>query len=297
VLNQECPLSQAREVARFFSRSCHSEAETLRALNQAAGEWGLPHGVLLTLDLGEHRARIPPAELAPLLEYALSLRHLTVEGFAFSMGCQGQCIPDAGLLRTITDIREAFRAKGVANAAVSIGGSIFCRWMEEFAPESVSEIRLGANFILGVDTYRKQSLPGGPFRSDVCLLLGEILEITRRDFPPGQTTALSELDGFPVMQSSVFGKRLCALLDVGRVHAKLEELVCALPGARIANISSNSLVLDVTDCPVAPHVGQQVPFRLGYWSIARLFHSFSVPVVAVRDNSPELAFAAGGALP
>ena len=297
VLIQLCPLSRTREIARNFSRSFHSQPETLCALDQAVGETGLPHGVMLMLDLGERREGIPLAELPLLLEHALALPHLTVEGFAFTMGCLGQCVPDAALLRTITEIQEVFRNKGVSNTAVSVGGSIFCRWLEDFCPSPVTEVRLGANFILGMDTYHKLPLPGGSFRSDVCLLQSEILEIQSRDFSVDKTAALPEFNGYPVIPAPIAGKRQCALLDVGRIHAKLEELVCPLPGARIMNISSNYMVLDVTDCPVAPRIGQQVLFRLGYWSIARLFHSFLVPVVAVRDGSPNLAPPTCGALP
>jgi predicted amino acid racemase len=289
VLIQICPLSQVREVARLFGRSFHSTPESLFAMDQAAAETGGRHSVLLMLDLGEQREGIPLPELPQFLDYARSLSRLSVDGFAFTLGCSGKCMPDAALLQTIKDIRAAFQSRALSDVAVSAGGSVFCRWLEDFGAGFVTEVRLGANFILGTDTYRKLPLPGGPFRSDVCFLQGEVLELSQRVFRKDKTGPLPELDGYPTIAAPVSGKRLCALLDIGRIHIKLEELACALPGAVIAGISSKYLELDVTDCPVLPRVGQHVLFRLGYWSIAKSFHSFLVPLVTVRDDWPELS--------
>jgi predicted amino acid racemase len=141
--------------------------------------------------------------------------------------------------------------------------------------------------MLGEDTYRKCDLPGGPYRRDVAVLAAEVLEVERRRFdraPP----ALEDTDGYPLLLPPPPGIRRCALLDVGRAHVKLEDLHCCLPGAVVIGVTSNYTVLDVTACASPPRVGDSVLFRMGYWSMLRLFRSPAVDVIAVEDASPEL---------
>lgn len=291
-LIQICPLSQAGEVSRLFARSVHSGPESLLALSGIAGtatSRNAPHSVLLAVDLGERREGVALADLPELLDYARSLPRLSVDGFAFTLGCSGKTFPSAKIIGKAQAVRDLFRSRGREKIVVSAGGSVFCAWLETHGPGPITEVRLGANFILGMDTYHDRPLPGGSFRSDVCLLQSEVLEVTERIFrkdPPGIPPFL---DGYPVIPTRVSGKRVCALLDVGRAHLKLEGIACPLPGATISGISSNYLVLDVTDCLERPRVGQRLLFRLCYWSISKSFHSFLAPVRAVRDHWPDLA--------
>jgi predicted amino acid racemase len=290
VLMQICPLSGVRRVVADFGRSFHSQIATLQAADRAAGEQGLPHEVLIMVDVGEGREGVYREDFQALLEAMRPLRSLRCVGAGVTLGCMGQRLPDAAFEEELDALAGLMRHRGMAAPEISVGGSVFCAWIEArdaVGKTPITEIRLGANFMLGEDTYRKCDLPGGPYRRDVALLAAEVLEVARRRFdlaPP----ALEDTDGYPLLLPPPPGIRRCALLDAGRAHAKLEDLHCCLPGAVVIGVTSNYMILDVTECASPPRVGDRVLFRMGYWSMVRLFRSPAVEVVPVENASPEL---------
>ncbi|MDR2113452.1 MAG: alanine racemase [Candidatus Accumulibacter sp.] len=287
VLMQICPVSQARWVSATFGRSFHSQLPSLRAVDRAAGELGIDHEAMLMVDVGEGREGVYLPDFPAFLEEALSLRHVRVAGVGVTLGCLGRRVPEDGFAEELESLRDLLRARGLSAPEISVGGSVFCAWLEAGRNrECVTEARLGANFILGEDTYRRADLPGGVLRRDVALLAAEVLEVEPRRYGT-EAPALPDNDGYPLMPSPPPGVRRCALLDVGRMHVKLEDLACLLQGASIIGVSSNYTVLDVTDCAAAPKPGGRVFFRMGYWSMGRLFRSPAIEVLAVRDDSPE----------
>jgi predicted amino acid racemase len=284
VLMQICPLSRVAEVVATFGRSFQSQPETLQAANQAAGRLGVAHEVILMVDLKEGREGMEPAELPAVL--AQRLPHLNVAGIGLTLGCTGRRLPDDALHAELSALRGILTQHGIENPEISVGGSVFCHWLESAGKGCISEIRLGAHFMLGEDTYRNCDLPGAPYRRDVVMLAAEVLEVTNRQFD-GSIPALDETDGYPVLPPPSTGKHCCALLDVGRVQVHLEDLVCRLPEAFVIGMSSNYMVLDVSNCHTRPAVGGRVYFNMGYWSMARLFRFVPVSVTPLGDDTPQ----------
>lgn len=287
VLMQICPLSRVGEVAAGFGRSTHSVPATLTALDGAAGALGRRHEVMLALDVGEFREGAPRESLPALLDHALSLPNLDVAGLFVTLGCMGWREPGEDFGAMLDAVLDLFRAKGIADPEVSLGGSIVCPWLDRHGPGAVTEVRLGAHFILGEDTYHRCDLPGGPFRRDVCTLSAEVLEIHPRRFAAEDKPAFADGECLPPFRLPPPGIRLCALLDIGRAHVAPEDLVgISLPGAFPIASGTGYTVLDVTDCPCPPGVGDRLFFRPGYWSILRAFHSPLVALIPVRDDHP-----------
>lgn len=285
VLIQLSPLSQASLVVAKFSRSFQSTPEALSGLDQAAAALGRTHEVLLMVDLGDGREGLRIDEVADVLDGARQLKNIRMAGFGATLACLGTRGPDEDVIRDMAWLRDLFVARGIGMPVVSAGGSIFCRWLDTNGSGPITEVRVGDPFLLGEDIYLRQKLPGGPFRQDVCMITAEVLEVRTRVINPGLRPVLHHADGqetLPARPAS--GRRARALLDIGRFHTEVGDLVCLLPGAEMVGLSSGYMVLDVTNCRNPIAVGQQILFHPGYWAMARAFRTQTVTIKTMRDG-------------
>jgi predicted amino acid racemase len=157
---------------------------------------------------------------------------------------------------------------------------------------------MGDPFLLGEDIYRRQDLPGGPFRKDVCRLEAEVLEVRTRRLETEAACPAHHADGL-ARPAVMTGCRRRALLDMGRFHGATDLVAGGrrdddgltglsydgLPGAFIAGLSAGYLVLDVTNCRPAPAVGQTICFRPRYWALAAACRHPAV-TIALREEGP-----------
>lgn len=286
VLIQLCPLSQAGLVVERFARSFQSTPEALSSLDAAAAALGRRHEVLLMVDLGDGREGLGIDEVADVLDRARRFRSIRIAGFGATLACLGARGPDADVIRDMSRLKDLFAGKGVADPVVSAGGSIFCHWLDAHGAGPITEVRLGDPFLLGEDIYLRRELPGGPFRRDVCMITAEVLEVRTRMMSPTPRPILHHADGqeSPLPSAPALGRRVRALLDIGRFHTEAGDLACILPGAEIVGLSSGYMVLDVTNCREPVDVGQEILFHPGYWAMARAFRTQSVTIAAIRDS-------------
>jgi hypothetical protein len=131
-------------------------------------------------------------------------------------------------------------------------------------------------------------------------LEAEVLEIRERnvecdnsdDSDDSEKDHPHHLEGMPIPPRKLFGLRRRALLDLGRFHTgsdfvfndsnSLNGFRCCPPGMTITGISAGYLILDITDCPEPPEVGQTVFFHPRYWTIASACRN---PSVSLRLES------------
>ena len=292
-LIQLAPPAQATRVATVFQRSFQSAPEVLAALNQATA--GRKHEVLLMTDIDDRREGVNPEDLPELLDYALSLPHLTITGFGATTTCLSGRLPDQRLVDDLQALREIFRARDLDQPVISLGGTAWTAWVDRKGPGVITELRLGDPFILGEDIYRQAELPGGPFRKDVCRLEAEVLEVRTRLMAAERGDEAHHIDGLP-RPRPVSGRRRRALLDLGRFYGasylltqtqsqEITTLGGDLPGAFIADLSAGYMVLDITDCDPAPQVGQTISFKPGYWAIAEAFRNPGLSLTLVSDRT------------
>jgi predicted amino acid racemase len=275
-LIQLTALSGASTTVSGFGRSLESSPEVLRALDQMAGAVGLIHEILLMVNLGDNREGLEPSEVADVLDLALALPNLKFRGFGAILTCLGNKLPDRSLFADLRSLIELSASRGVFDPVLSLGGTVMFNFVDQEGRGPITELRLGDPFLLGIDVYRRASLPGGPWRRDVCLLEAEVVETSRR--PRADGSGLADR----------------ALLDCGRFHVghvqsgasgypPLDGLECLWPGAVIVGATAGYLVLDLSNCPERPKVGETVSFRPGYWAIAQSFMNPGVSVTLASN--------------
>ena len=281
VLTNIPPLHRTDDVTRLFERSAFSRAEGFHAVDEAARRQGRKHAALLMVDLGDMREGVPaPEALALLRKVAPASRRACREngarviGLGVTMGCLYGTCPDEENMACLEDLAsKAENALGHSLNMISLGGTVFWNWFAErkktlLLPAGCAlEFRMGDPLLLGYDMYRNLPLQGGDFRRDTFRLSATVLEVHDRDIRPPRHSVHNGhgLSVAPLLT----GKRKRALIDCGSLHTDVAGLSLQMPGAEIVDFSGNYAILDVTDCPRPPLVGDHVHFLPSYWAVAR----------------------------
>jgi predicted amino acid racemase len=98
-----------------------------------------------------------------------------------------------------------------------------------------------------------------------------VIECQRKPSKPRGTSAQDAFGGRPVFEDH--GVRLRAICAIGRQDAPPEGLTALDPRARVLGASSDHLIVDVEDLPVAPKVGDAITFVPNYSATLALFTS------------------------
>lgn len=64
--------------------------------------------------------------------------------------------------------------------------------------------------------------------------------------------------------------RLLGILSLGQLDIEQEHLFSTSPGVIVIGSSSDHTIVDLTDSPQPPCVGDYISFRLGYFALSRL---------------------------
>jgi predicted amino acid racemase len=279
VMIQLAPPSRVKEVVERYKTSFQSMPETLAALSGAAQSLGLSHEILLMVDLGDQREGQAPEDMSQLLDLALKLPGLETVGFGVSLACLGNKLPTRADLEKLESLAALFRERGLDRPVVSVGGSVFCNFMDQAPSGLITELRAGDPFLIGHDIYRDQPLAFGHFRSDICYLSAEVVEVK---------TIRGGTESPPDHNAS----RTRALCEMGRFHTSLnvasvnlERLACQEPGAAIVGLTAGYIAVDVTDCPRPVKVGQWLDFHPGYWAMAQAFRN-PLTRVEIQGGTP-----------
>ena len=64
--------------------------------------------------------------------------------------------------------------------------------------------------------------------------------------------------------------RLLGILSLGQLDTEPEYLFPISPGVTVVESSSDHTIVDLTDSPQSPRVGEYISFHLGYFALSRL---------------------------
>ena len=267
-------LSQVDEVVRWADISLNSEVETIRALDAAAKRAGKCHGVVLMIDLGDLREGIffrDEAGILAAVQLVEGLENLELSGIGFNVTCYGSVLPTEDNIGVFLAIKEKIEKEiGRPLSIVSGGNSSSLYLLQQHRlPAGITNLRLGESLVLGRETAYGQDLPG--MYQDVITLEAELVEVkVKPSYPVGEIG----VDAFgQKVQYEDRGDRLRAIAAIGRQDMELDGLIPITEGVTVVGASSDHLILDVTDCPKPPAVGDIVSFRLTYSGVLRTFTS------------------------
>ncbi|MGO7988137.1 alanine racemase [Rhizobium leguminosarum] len=255
------PVNRAPEVVRIFTRSAQTELSGILAIDRAAREIGMIHGVVLCVEAGDLREGLNIEELPEFVTNveALSFGSVSLAGIMVNYGCLRTVLPDAqAIARTALAVSSAIKGTRLTRDDVSIGGSIVIPMLALGAvPPIFGSVRSGEALLLG-------SVPGAFEAGDCGLrstmrLCGRILEIRTK------------------WDSHHCSARRRALLDFGDLHTDVRAIRPLLPGSFVADWSTEYTILDVTEVNANLQHDDEIEFSLSYSAMIRAMSCAGVP--------------------
>jgi len=270
-------LSQVEAVVGCATTSLNSERVVLEALSAAASRRGLPHSVVLMVELGDLREGVLAADLVALARVAATLPCLVLAGIGANLACQSGVVPDQANMDELSRlVAEVESATDATLPMVSGGNSASLGWaLRTDDVGRVDDLRLGESILLGLDPLTRQPIAG--LRTDAVSLVAELIEVQAKPAVPWGLRAQSAF-GTPRGRPGT-GVVRQGILAVGHHDVDAAGLR-APPGVSMLGMSSDHLVVDLGDHGAV--VGDELAFGLGY---AGLLRAVTSPFVAVVENA------------
>ena len=259
-------ISEAREVVRYADISLNSEVDTIRALDQAAQEAGVRHGVLLMMDLGDLREGFyDEYELFDAIEQTRSLSHIDVVGVGVNLTCFGGVIPDEyNLFRLVTIAKYVHKKYGLEMELISGGNSSSLHLiLDDAMVEGINNLRIGEAFLLGRETAYGERVPGTV--EGVFTLVAEVIELKKKPTVPKGMVGKNAFGEVPEFED--LGTRTLAICAIGKQDVDPTKLTPQDEDILIKGASSDHIVLDLTDSAIPYRVGSEIRFDMTYGGI------------------------------
>ena len=117
-------LNQADKVVQYADICLNTELEVLRRLSGLAAQSNVDQKVVLMVELGDLRERIPPQTLPDMVRMVEKLPAIKLTGIGTNLGCFGGTIPDKKNVEMLSCLaRSIERRFGISLGIVSGGNS------------------------------------------------------------------------------------------------------------------------------------------------------------------------------
>ena len=282
-------LSEIEDLIRFSNISLNSEEKTIRAIEAACAGGGRQHGVILMADLGDLREGFRDFEAMMVLaeEIEFKMPHVTLEGIGTNLGCYGSISPTTENLTELVELARAVEARIGRKLRYVSGGATTTLplLLKGGVPEGINHLRVGEGILNGRDLMVFWNTPFPGVVADAFTLKAQVVEVKEKPSYPIGEIFVDAFGEVPVYYDE--GIRIRAIAAVGKQDVgSHEKLLVRDGGLRAIGSSSDHLILDVTDMPVRPQVGDVLSFDLYY--PAMLYATGSASVEKVLLNSEAL---------
>ncbi|MDR1874596.1 MAG: alanine/ornithine racemase family PLP-dependent enzyme [Synergistaceae bacterium] len=263
--------SELGDVVRCADCSLASMTEGLAGLERECRSMRTTHEVLLMFDLGDRREGILEEELDAFIAELKACSRLRLRGVGVNFGCFCGVLPGAGALRRLGVAREALEGALGYALPVCSGGSTSSLMLIERGelPGCVNQLRVGEAILLGRDVTWRRDVPW--LRQDTAHLEAEVVEVRLRPTLPEGQRGADAFGGVHAFEDR--GRRLRAIVAVGRQDVPPEGLVPLDAGVEVLGASSDHMILDVEEMSVPPRWGDALRFAPGYSALLGLMTS------------------------
>ena len=230
--------------------SLNSDLGVLNALSKEALGAGKRHRVILMVDLDTGREGFAPDAMPSVCREVRAMQGLTLEGLgiyfpyrsegSFHIAAQQRLVALAGEIEQESGIELSIVSGGSTNVFHSL-------MLEGKQVTGVNQLRIGTAILLGISSSIGPIHIEG-FQHDTFVLEAELIEVKKRD-------------------------RLFGILSLGQLDTEPEYLFPTSPGVSVVGSSSDHTMVDLTESPRPPLVGDRISFHLGYFALSRLMVS------------------------
>ncbi|MBA6341118.1 alanine/ornithine racemase family PLP-dependent enzyme [Colwellia sp. MB02u-10] len=264
-------LSQIDKVVDLVDVSLNSEIEIIRKISEVASSKNKIHDIILMVDLGDLREGIIDIDLLDkTIGDILLLKGIHLLGIGTNLTCFGGVIPSTKILSKFVNIKDKIEKKYQIKFDVVSGGNsgILGLLTSNKMPIEVNQLRLGASIFMGIG-LNDERIDGLKF--DAFTLVVEIIEMMDKPSRPIGEIGLDAFGNKPFFED--LGIRKKALCAIGRQDINCEDLYSVDKNIKILGMSSDHLVLDISDVEKKYRLGDKVEFRLSYQGVLSAMNS------------------------
>lgn len=276
-------LSEVDDVVALTQCSLNSEAQTLRALSDAALRRHVTHEVLVIIESGDRREGVMPEDALDLCRLADGLPGIELAGVASSLNCLCGVLPTPQNMAAFIDIVEDLeRRLGHRFRIVSGGHTNNLRFLQSGAvPARVNQLRIGEGILMGTDVISDVRLPT-PW-VDTFKVYAEVIEV--KDKPSAPDGEIGPDAFMRVNEWPDLGVRRRAIVAMGEIDLSVPFLTPTRRGVSIVGASSDHTVVDVTDADPPVTLGEELEFDAEYTAVAVGWSSTCATRVVGRHRS------------
>jgi len=264
-------LSQIEKMIDIVDISLNSEIEVIRKISAIAHKKNKKHDIILMVDLGDLREGIiDHSVLEQTVAEIITLKGVNLLGLGTNLTCFGGVIPSAEILNKLIDIKNSLEDRYQLKFEVISGGNSGSLGLlaNETMPVAVNQLRLGTSIFMGIGLNDKE-IEG--LKYDNFTLAAEIIEIMDKPSIPMGEIGLDASGKIPFFED--FGIRKKALCAIGLQDINFENIFALDKKIKILGMSSDHLVLDVSDAEKKYTVGDAVKFQLSYQGVLSAMNS------------------------
>lgn len=261
-------------VVKYADASLNTELSTLHSLSEEAQRQGTIHKVIVMIEMGDLREGVMREDLIDFYEKVFDLPALSVIGIGTNLNCMHGVMPDEDKLIQLALYKQIIELQFNKTIPLVSGGTTVTipLLLRNQLPKGINHFRVGEALFFGKDLFSQGTIPG--MNNDVMELYSQIIEIAEKPKVPSGDLGKNPQGQTATINEEEYGKTSYrAILDIGYLDINPDHLINVHEDVKVADASSDMLILDVGDNKNNYQVGDFIRFRLKYMGALGIMNS------------------------
>lgn len=268
------PRDIIESVVKYADASLNTELTTLHALSEEAQRQDTVHKVIVMIEMGDLREGVMREDLINFYEKVFELPAIEVIGIGTNLNCMHGVMPDEDKLIQLALYKQIISLQFDKEIPLVSGGTTVTipLLLRDQLPKGINHFRVGEALFFGKDLFSDGTIEG--MHNDVLELYSQIIEIAEKPKVPSGDLGKNPQGKVANIDKDEYGKTSYrAILDIGYLDINPDHLINIHDDVRIADASSDMLILDVGDNKNNYEVGDFIRFRMKYMGALGIMNS------------------------
>lgn len=268
------PKDIIESIVKYADASLNTELSTLHALSKEAKKQNTVHKVIIMIEMGDLREGVIRENLIDFYEKVFKLPNLEVIGIGTNLNCMHGVMPDEDKLIQLALYKQIIELRFDKNIPLVSGGTTVTipLLLRNQLPKGINHFRVGEALFFGKDLFSDGTIGG--MHNGVLELYSQIIEIAEKPKVPSGDLGKNPQGKMANIDEEEYGETAYrAILDIGYLDINPEHLINVQDDVRVADASSDMLILDVGDNKSGYEVGDFIRFRMKYMGALGIMNS------------------------
>ncbi|MFQ5448081.1 MAG: alanine racemase, partial [Saprospiraceae bacterium] len=268
------PTKSIKRLVACADVSFNTHISTIEKINVEAKRQGIIHKVMVMIELGDLREGIMRENVLAFYEKTFELEHINVVGIGANLNCLNGILPSKDKLIQLSLYKELINTKFNSNIKwVSAGTSITLPILsKKQVPKGCNHFRIGETLYFGNNIL--SNTPFSKMRQDVFTFKAEVIELKEKPIVATGMQGTNLMGEQPEIEQEKLGQNsIRAILDVGVLDVKPEDITPLQKGVKIVGGSSDMIIVDVGDNINNIKLGDTLSFKPNYTGVLSLMNS------------------------